>query len=71
MRRIGEEHRSRQVISGEETKGDFERIFHDSGIEFAHFDAKESNGTQQKVNDDELGSRSNDSDLDGDPMIIN
>ena len=31
-------------MSGEQTKeGGFERIFHDSGIEFANFDAKQKN----------------------------
>lgn len=33
LRRIGQEKNSRQkMAAGEETKGDFERIFHDSGI---------------------------------------
>ena len=35
------------AANGEEAKGDFERIFHDSGIEFAHFDGKESTGILQ------------------------
>jgi len=46
LRRIGHERRSLRFIDGgEEAKGDFERIFHDSGIEFCHFDAKASIGT--------------------------
>ena len=44
LRRIGQERGySRQMnalVNGEEAKGDFERIFHDSGVEFAHFDGK-------------------------------
>ena len=57
LRRIGQEHH--RIPAGnnnggeEETKGDFERIFHDSGIEFAHFvDGKESTGNLlRKLND--------------------
>ena len=37
LRRIGHDRGSERMTSGEETKGDFERIFHDSGIEFANF----------------------------------
>ena len=36
------------IDDNEETKGDFERIFHDSGVEFAHFDAKASVCTNQQ-----------------------
>ena len=38
LRRIGQdqERRSQMMMASEEIEGDFERIFHDSGIEFAH-----------------------------------
>ena len=43
LKRIGQDRPSDQIISGESlTKAGFERIFHDSGIEFANFDAKQS-----------------------------
>lgn len=46
LKRLGQEKNSKQKFAGEgegETKEDFERIFHDSGIEFAHLNGSVNN----------------------------
>ena len=73
LRRIGQERKSRHYLFGgtEETKGDFDRIFQDSGIEFANFDAKESISTRNKIVTSEPNRDVQTPSVDGDPHNIN